>query len=89
MLLPYQVFFDTPHQSGSRSWGDIVSGMFQQNPLHRDLGMRAPADLLRDDDAAALTELSEAFVRIPGLLVVSDTPLDLNVSRSRRAMDFS
>jgi hypothetical protein len=54
--------------------------MFQENPLNRDLRRTAPTDLLRDDDDAALTEISEAFVRIPGLLVVSDTLVEMDVS---------
>jgi uncharacterized protein YjeT (DUF2065 family) len=80
LISSYKVFFGTPHQSNPRSWREIVSEMFQENPLNRDLRRTAPTDLLRDDDDAALTEISEAFVRIPGLLVVSDTLVEMDVS---------
>ncbi len=55
--------------------------MFQESPLNRDLQMTAPGDLLDDDDDAGLTEISEAFVRIPSLLIISDGDFGPKVSQ--------
>ncbi|KAL8371665.1 hypothetical protein RB595_001456 [Gaeumannomyces hyphopodioides] len=69
------VFFDTPHQAGPGGWGNIVVEMYKKSPLYRELKIEASSDMLRGDDVAALTELSEAFIEIPGLLLITNTSL--------------
>jgi hypothetical protein len=63
------------------SWEDIILAMSRARALNQGLQGVAAIDLLRPVDALELTEISAAFVRIPGLLLISDE-VGLDVSES-------
>lgn len=67
------VFSGTIHQPNPIStWKEALADAYADLPLHRHLNLQAPDNFVRPEDEKNLTQITEAFARIPGLLVISD-----------------
>lgn len=72
-----------PHEATpDMSWEDITSAISMARSLNQGPEQDGTMDVLLPDDALGLTEISSAFVRIPGLLLISDMEISPDVSQA-------